>query len=138
MPAYPRVRSMSSVFSPIVLLVLALFSGTAFAAPMIVLSKKIGPPTSKILVSGTGFEPNVGVDIFFDTKDEMLVVTNTNKQTWARWANPDGTRHPERWIQKIIANKPAKANSSADAFVHVFARDVPAAGQRVVAQLAQL
>ena len=76
MPAYPRVRSMSSVFSPIVLLVLALFSSTAFAAPMIVLSKKIGPPTSKILVSGTGFEPNVGVDIFFDTKDETLVVTN--------------------------------------------------------------
>ncbi|HTZ95354.1 MAG TPA: hypothetical protein VMB18_03080 [Terriglobales bacterium] len=40
-----------------------LLSATAFAAPSITLSKKTGPPTSEILVSGSGFEPNVGVDI---------------------------------------------------------------------------
>jgi hypothetical protein len=46
-----------------------LLAATANAAPTITLSKKIGPPTSEIRVSGSGFEPNVGVDIYFDTKD---------------------------------------------------------------------
>ena len=53
-----------------------LLLGTALAAPSITLSKKTGPPTSEILVSGSGFEPSVGVDIYFDTKDEALVVTD--------------------------------------------------------------
>lgn len=53
-----------------------LLGGIASAAPSVTLSRKSGPPTSKILVSGRGFEPNVGVDIFFDTKDKALVVTN--------------------------------------------------------------
>ena len=52
-------------------------SGVSGATPSITLSKKNGPPTTKILVSGCGFESNVGVDIFFDTKDEALVVTNS-------------------------------------------------------------
>jgi hypothetical protein len=50
-----------------------LASAATSAAPCITLSKKSGPPTSQILVSGRGFEPNVGVDIYFDTKDEALV-----------------------------------------------------------------
>jgi hypothetical protein len=53
-----------------------LLGGLATASPFITLSKKSGPPTSQILVSGRGFEPNVGVDIFFDTKEKALVVTN--------------------------------------------------------------
>ena len=50
-------------FALLVVVVTLLLLGTAVAAPTIVLSKKIGPPTSKILVSGKGFRPNVGVDI---------------------------------------------------------------------------
>ncbi len=42
----------------------------------ITLSKKSGPPASRILVSGRDFERNVGVDIYFDTKDKVLVVTD--------------------------------------------------------------
>src|ERR1700680_39001 len=53
-----------------------LLSGMASAAPSITLSQSSGPPTSRILISGRGFEPNVGVDIFFDTKDKALVVAN--------------------------------------------------------------
>jgi outer membrane protein assembly factor BamB len=75
MPAHIRVCSLTSAVS-LVVFVCGLFPGAALAAPSITLSKKTGPPTSKILVSGTGFEPNVGVDIFFDTKDEALVVTD--------------------------------------------------------------
>ena len=58
------------------LFIACLLCGIASASPSITLSKKTGPPTSRILVSGRGFKPNVGVDIFFDTKDEALVVTN--------------------------------------------------------------
>ena len=53
-----------------------LFSDIASAAPSISLSKRSGPPTSTIRASGHGFEANVGVDIYFGTKDEALVVTN--------------------------------------------------------------
>jgi outer membrane protein assembly factor BamB len=68
--------SRSHSLGPCVAFTCLLLLGSAIAAPSITLSKKIGPPTSKILVSGSGFAPNVGVDIYFDTKDEALVVTN--------------------------------------------------------------
>src|ERR1700674_3471614 len=71
----PRERSQPITFFSF-LLVACLLCGVASAAPSITLSKKSGPPTSKIFVSGGGFERNVGVDIFFDTKDKALVVTN--------------------------------------------------------------
>ena len=51
-------------------------TGAALASPSITLSKRTGPPTSRILVSGRGFAANVGVDIYFDTEDKALVVTN--------------------------------------------------------------
>jgi outer membrane protein assembly factor BamB len=105
MPACTRVRSLSSVFSPIIFFVLALLPSTAFAGPTIALSKKIGPPTSKILVSGTGFEPNVGVDIFFDTKDETLVVTNGKGEfrDAAAYA-PKSALPGEHWVTALERN----------------------------------
>ena len=72
----PRERFQATSFYSFALLALILSSVIANATPSISLSKKSGPPTSRILVSGRGFESNVGVDIFFDTKDKALVVTN--------------------------------------------------------------
>src|ERR1022692_168615 len=72
----PRQRPTAITILAFLLLVSSLLCGVVSAAPSITLSEKSGPPTSKILVSGRGFEPNVGVDIFFDTKDKALVVTN--------------------------------------------------------------
>jgi hypothetical protein len=46
------------------------------AAHSITLSRKFGPPTIRIFVSGSGFKPNADVDICFGTKDEVVVVTN--------------------------------------------------------------
>jgi len=63
-------------FLAILLLGCLLHPDIASASPSITLSEKSGPPTSRILVSGRGFEPNVGVNIYFDTKDKALVVTN--------------------------------------------------------------
>ena len=55
-----------------------LLCGMANAAPSITVSPGSGPPTSRILVSGSGFGTNAGVDIFFDTRDEALVLTDGN------------------------------------------------------------
>src|SRR5580700_2008554 len=82
-----------------------LFTAIARAAPSITLSKKSGPPTSGILVSGRGFEPNVGVDIYFDTKDEALVITNgkgefNNAKAYA----PRSARPGQHWLTALERN----------------------------------
>ena len=97
----PRER-----FRPITLFVAwVLLCGIAGAAPCITLSKKSGPPTSKILVSGRGFEPNVGVDIYFDTKDEALVVTNGQGGfDNARIQAPGGAYPGQHWVTALERN----------------------------------
>jgi outer membrane protein assembly factor BamB len=89
------------------MLVLALLalSGIASAAPSIILSKKSGPPTSRILVSGKGFEPNVGVDIYFGTRDEALVVTNAKGEfEKARAYAPRSARPSQHWVTALERN----------------------------------
>jgi outer membrane protein assembly factor BamB len=82
-----------------------LLLGTASAAPTITLSKKIGPPTSKILVSGSDFEPNVGVDIYFDTKDEVLVVTNNEGAFHNAEIHATSSAHPgQHWVTALERN----------------------------------
>src|SRR5579864_8734166 len=101
----PRERSQPiaiSVFLPVACLLLC---GIASAAPSINLSKKSGPPTSKILVSGRGFEPNVGVDIFFDTRDKALVVTNEKGDFHdAGIYAPPSARPGEHWVTALERN----------------------------------
>ena len=50
----------------------------AAAAPGITLSPKTGPPTSQVMVSGTGFGAFEAVDIYFDTTDEALASTGAD------------------------------------------------------------
>lgn len=40
------------------------------------LSAASGPPTSQVLVSGSGYEPNAEIDIYFDTKDEAKAIAD--------------------------------------------------------------
>jgi len=72
-----RGRSQSIIFLALLAAACLLLCGLASAAPSITLSKKTGPPTSRILVSGRGFAPHVGVDIYFDTKDEAVATANS-------------------------------------------------------------
>jgi len=82
-----------------------LLCGLASAAPSIILSKKSGPPTSGILVSARGFEPNVGVDIYFDTKDEALVVTNGKGEFDNAKAHAPRSAHPgQHWVTALERN----------------------------------
>lgn len=91
--------------SPRLLVVCLLVSSIASATPSIALSKKSGPPTSQILVSGRGFEPNVGVDVYFDTKDEVLVVTDSKGEFKdAKAYAPRSARPGQHWVTALERN----------------------------------
>ena len=82
-----------------------LLSNISHAAPSITLSRGAGSPTTYILVSGRGFEPNVGVDIFFDIKDETLVITNGRGEfDKARVYVPRSARPGEHWVTALERN----------------------------------
>ena len=57
-------------------IVVLLAAGACFGKPAVSLSRKSGPPTSKLLVSGNGYKPYAEIDIYFDTKDEAKAIAN--------------------------------------------------------------
>jgi outer membrane protein assembly factor BamB len=73
-----------------------------FAQPTITLIASGGPPTTKLLVSGSGFDPNVRVDIYFDTTDETLVVTDGNGQFQNAAAHALSSAYPgKHWVTAL-------------------------------------
>jgi outer membrane protein assembly factor BamB len=106
----PQERSQRITFLAGLFVASLLLCGVASAAPSISLSKKSGPPTSKILVSGRGFEPNVKVDILFDTKDKAFVVTNgKGRFNDARIYAPRGARPGEHRVTALQRNNNKRA-----------------------------
>jgi len=57
-------------------MVVLLAAGVCFGKPAVSLSRKSGPPTTRFLVSGSGYKPYAEIDIYFDTKDEAKAVAN--------------------------------------------------------------
>jgi outer membrane protein assembly factor BamB len=51
-------------------------SALSAGQPSITTSPGVGPPTTTVHISGQGFEANAAVDIYFDTRDEALVITD--------------------------------------------------------------
>jgi outer membrane protein assembly factor BamB len=101
----PRGHSQPITFLPSLFVVFLFLCGIVSATPSITLSKKSGPPTSMILVAGRGFKPHVGVDIFFDTKDKALVVTNGKGEfSDARIHAPRSARPGEHWVTALERN----------------------------------
>jgi outer membrane protein assembly factor BamB len=80
----------SGAYRPFALLVLLFLLGILFllslkaggeetagpTAPMIWITPSAGPPTSRVLVSGSGFDPYAAVDVYFDLTDLALTVTD--------------------------------------------------------------
>ena len=72
------------------------------AQPSISVSPDSGPPTSTVLVSGSGFGMYKAVDIFFDTSDKALVLTNSSGAfsgiaiSAPSWAKPG-----KHWISAV-------------------------------------
>ena len=52
------------------------FTGVGFAQPSVKLGTRSGPPTTTVLVSGSGFAADALIDIYFDTTDEVLALAN--------------------------------------------------------------
>jgi outer membrane protein assembly factor BamB len=105
MPAQIRSRSLSSPFLLVVLFVCVLFPCSVLAAPSITLSKKIGRPTSEIAVFGNGFEPHVIVDIYFDTEDEAVVLTNNEGEFQHALIHVPREAYPgEHWVTALERN----------------------------------
>jgi outer membrane protein assembly factor BamB len=101
-------------FTPLVLAVLVfpVLSQRCSAQSTITLSRKIGPPTSTLSVSGTGFQPDIGVDIYFDNHDEALAVTDANGQfSPTRIAVPPAATPGRHLISAIGRNSGGAAQS---------------------------
>ena len=72
------------------------------AAQTITMSKKTGPPTTALTVSGTGFAAKAAIDIYFDTADEILVIAgSTGAFTAAPVAVPASAVPGNHWISAI-------------------------------------
>jgi hypothetical protein len=56
---------------------MVLLGGLCFAEPAVTLSVTTGPPTTNLTVSGSGFPASTAVDIYFDTTELALAVTNS-------------------------------------------------------------
>jgi hypothetical protein len=64
-------RSLSGIF-----VVSVFLAGTCFAQLVLTLSVCNGPPGAKLFVSGSGFDPNANVDIYFDRMQLAVAVTD--------------------------------------------------------------
>ncbi len=55
----------------------SLLAGLCFSQAKVSLSPLSGPPTTNVLVSGSGFAASAAIDIYFDTTDLALAVTGS-------------------------------------------------------------
>ncbi len=75
LPAKGAVQLLATLF--VVFLSLCLFPSVAVAqSPHAYVSPQVGPPTSQAEVVGNGFDPNATLDLYFDSTDVGLVVTD--------------------------------------------------------------
>ncbi|MGB8730252.1 MAG: PQQ-binding-like beta-propeller repeat protein, partial [Candidatus Sulfotelmatobacter sp.] len=100
----PSESLRSTTWCALLLISFLLLSGVSNAAPLITLSQRHGPPTSRILVSGCGFGANVGVDIFFDILDEALVVTDATGKFNIGISAPRAAHPGIHWITALQRN----------------------------------
>src|ERR1019366_5120652 len=87
-PSFISFRTSSAMYRSLTLTLLLLLTacllGSTMATaeenlatiPAIVINPTVGPPTTKVSVSGIGFDPYAAVDIYFDLADMALTVTN--------------------------------------------------------------
>ncbi len=76
-PAKRTVQLLTTLF--VVFLSLCLLPNVAVAAsPHIYDVPQVGPPTSQTTLVGNGFDPNATLDLYFDSTDVGLVVTDNN------------------------------------------------------------
>jgi hypothetical protein len=60
----------------LVCIAISCLAGLSFSQPAVSLSPSGGPPTTKLLVSGSHFSPFAAIDIYFDTADQALAIAD--------------------------------------------------------------
>ncbi|HXR35601.1 MAG TPA: PQQ-binding-like beta-propeller repeat protein, partial [Candidatus Binataceae bacterium] len=82
-------------------IVVLCLSGLASAAPALTLNKTVGPPTTQLNVAGAGFGLAQPVDVFFDTSDLFLMITDGAGAFSASLKVPAAALPGTHWITAI-------------------------------------
>src|SRR5437879_3094636 len=83
-------------------LTVLLMAGLCFGQPSVGLTHIVGPPTTTVFVSGNGFAANAAIDIYFETADLALAVTNgTGAFSSIRIQVPAAARPGKHWVTAV-------------------------------------
>ena len=98
-----HINSRNNRFCLALLSVTLLLSGLCSAQPTVTLSAKSGPPTTDILVSGTGFPASTAVEIYFGITEFALAATNsTGSFSRIQIQVPASTPPGIEWITTVV------------------------------------
>jgi outer membrane protein assembly factor BamB len=98
-------------------MVVLLAAGMCFGKPAVSLSRKSGPPTSKLLVSGSGYKPFAEIDIYFDAKDEAKAIANgSGKFSKISIEAPRSALPGKHWVSAV--QRPGKTGAQAPFLVN--------------------
>jgi outer membrane protein assembly factor BamB len=98
-------------------IVVLLAAGICFGKPALSLSRKSGPPTSKLLVSGSGYKPYAEIDIYFDTKDEAKAIANgSGRFSKISIEAPRSALPGKHWVSAV--ERPGKTGAQAPFLVN--------------------
>lgn len=94
-------------------LVTCIVTASVFALPAVTLSGASGPPTTKMKVAGSGFPGSSLIDVYFDTTDMVLTVTNPK----GAFSNlvlqvPAAALPGIHWITAVVRNSGLAAQKS--------------------------
>ncbi len=97
--------------------VVLLVAGVCFSKTAVSLSPSSGPPTSKLLVSGSGFKPHAAIDIFFDNNEEAKVIANSSGSFFKIAIQaPSSTLPGNHWVSAI--RRPGQSGARAPFLVN--------------------
>jgi hypothetical protein len=79
---------------------------------VVTLSTKAGPPTTNVLVSGSGFSPDAAIDIYFDTTDEALASANgSGSFSKIKIPVPSSALPGQHWVTAVQRSNDASAQA---------------------------
>jgi hypothetical protein len=73
-------------------------ASSAQAAPRVTLSPAVGPPTTSVKVTGTGFQSTTSADVFFDTTDVAIATSNASGSITSTITVPANAQPGNHWI----------------------------------------
>jgi len=75
------------------------------------LAPSVGPPTTKVKITGTGYQPYAPIDVFFDTADTALVLANASGGFEVTIKVPSTASPGTHWITAVQRNLMQAAQS---------------------------